>query len=231
MRRRLAIFCIIFTLFCVGNAQAEIYTCKDAKGNTVYTDTPGGCANAEEVKVDTLPELVPSKSIAIPSSNRVVKEEDKSVYSELVITSPSNDATIRENQGNLTINFRASPALQTRIGHKFVVSMDGTEIYSGTSTITALKNVDRGTHTIVVKIVAPDGSTKLSAAPVKFTMQRFSVLNNAESNSTDANAGGEDGSQTTVTNQKFPGNTKFNRPASPPPVTPPPPPPASGINN
>lgn len=176
MRISLAITAAILMLFCVSNTQAEIYTCKDAKGNTVYTDSPAGCANAEEIKVDTLPTLVPSKSIAVPrSSNSSGKEDDKDTYSELVITSPSNDSTLRDNQGNLTINFRASPALQTRKGHTYVVMVDGAEVYSGTSTITALKNVDRGTHNIVVKIVDPEGNMKISAAPVKVTLQRFSA--------------------------------------------------------
>jgi hypothetical protein len=211
------------------NAHAEIYTCKDAKGETVYTDSPSACSNAEEIKADKLPTLVPSKSLTTRPSTGVKKAEVEKSYKELVITSPSNDATIRDNNGNLTINFRVAPALQSRKGHKFVVTVDGAEVYRGTSSITALKNVDRGTHTIAVKIVDPENSTKISATPVKFTLQRFSALNNADSNSTDANDTDNNNSEdNTTTNQKFPSNTKFNRPATPPP---PPPPPSSGINN
>ncbi len=232
MRIRFAIYSVTVILLSAGIAQADIYTCKDANGNVVYTDSPGGCANAEEVTVDTLPTLVPSKSLPTSSSgSSVIKDEDKIAYNELVITSPSNDATVRDNQGNLTINFRATPALQTRKGHKYVVTLDGTEIYSGSSTITALKNIDRGTHSIGVKVVAQDGSTKISAKPVKITLQRFSSLNNPDSNSIDANQGvgnannenntddnpDNDDPETIITNQKFPSNTKFNRPATPPP--------------
>jgi hypothetical protein len=218
MRISLAIFSVFFILFCVGNAQAEIYTCKDAKGNTVYTDSPGGCVNAEEVEVDTLPTLIPTKPIA--NSNRssgTKKDEDKNPYTELVITSPSNDATIRDNQGNLTINFRASPALQSRKGHKYVVTVDGAEVYSGTSTITALKNVDRGTHNISVKVVDASGTTKISATPVKVTLQRYSALQNTDNsptNSNDGNTGTGNGSF------NFPGNTQL-------PTRPPPPPAAN----
>lgn len=199
MRISLAIFTVNFILFCVGNAQAEIYTCKDAKGNTVYTDSPGGCVNAKEVEVDTLPTLIPTKSLANSNSNRSSKkEEDKNPYTELVITSPSNDATVRDNQGNLTINFRAAPALQTRKGHKYVVTVNGTEVYSGTSTITELKNVERGTHTVAVKVVDSNGGTKISAAPVKVTVQRFSEIQNQENSEINQNP-----------TKKFPSNTKF----------------------
>ena len=58
--------------------------------------------------------------------------------------------------------------------------MDGAEVYSGTSTITTLKNVDRGTHTIEVKVVAADGTTKISATPVKVTLLRYSVLHSKQ---------------------------------------------------
>jgi len=167
----------MLVILCVSNAQAEIYVCKDVNGKTVYTDSPDGCANAEEIKVDELPTLIPAKPLASHNSNRSAKkEEDKNAYTELVITSPGNNATIRDNQGNLTINFRVAPALQTRKGHKYAVTVDGAEVYSGTSTITALKNVDRGTHIIAVKVVAADGTTKISATPVKVTLLRYSAL-------------------------------------------------------
>lgn len=214
MRISLAIIGVIFILFCASNAQAEIYTCKDDKGDTVYTDSPDACVNVEEVKVDALPALVPSKSIAIPNNNRsVVNEDDKNAYTELVITSPINDATVRDNQGNLTINFRAAPALQTRKNHKYVVTVNGAEVYSGTSTITALKNVDRGTHSISVKIVDASGSTKISATPVKVTLQRYSSLQNSVNTPNDGNNGN---TGTGNGSFNFPGNTKL--PTSPPPL-------------
>jgi len=220
---KIPVICISITMLitlALANAQAEIYSCKDANGKTIYTDTPGQCANAEEVEVDRLPTLIPTKPIAIPrNNNSAQKEDDKNIYTELVITSPSNDTTIRDNQGNLTINFRAAPALQARNGHKYVVTVDGAEVYKGTSTITSLKNVDRGTHTINVKVVATDGSTKISATPVKVTLQRFSALQNK--GKTPKSGGGSENpdSGRNVNNQSFPSNTKLpTRPVAPPPV-------------
>jgi len=215
--RFVSIFVVLFVA-CFSNVHAQIYTCKDANGNTIYTDSPSQCANAEEIKEDALPTLVPSKRIANPASNRSTKPaEDKNTYSELVITSPLNDATIRDNQGNLTINFRVSPTLQTRKGHKYLVSVNGKEVYKGTSTITALKNVDRGTLSIGVKIVDADGNAKISATPVSVTLQRFSALQSSNSSNGD-NANGDGGGENSLptnSNQKFPSNTRFNRPATP----------------
>ncbi len=232
MRVSPVLFILTLTSLCVSNVQAEIYTCEDANGNTIYTDSPSACSNAEEIEVDALPTLIPTKPIAVPSSNSSLKpQDDKSLYSELVITSPSNDSTIRDNQGNLTINFRAAPALKARKGHKYVVTVDGAEVYNGSSTITALKNVDRGTHTIGVKIVASDGSTKIAATPINITLQRFSALQNQENrfndgdpdadNDPDNNDSSDDKDQDLNNNTfSFPTNTKLpTRPPPPPPST------------
>ena len=106
MRLRYASFIVMLIILCVSNAQAEIYACKDVNGNTVYTDAPDGCVNAQEIKVDELPTLIPANSLTSTNSNQSAKnEEDKNAYTELVITSPNNDATIRDNQGNLSISF------------------------------------------------------------------------------------------------------------------------------
>ena len=190
----------IFIILCMNSVYAEIYTCKDA----------------EEIKVDDLPTLIPTKPITITPSSKTntSEQEEKNQYTALAITAPSNDSSVRDNQGNVTINFQAMPGLQTRKGHKFVVTVDGTEVYSGSSTITALKNVDRGTHTIGVKIVDTNGNTKISAAPVKFTLQRYSALQSNTSN----DSGGEGEPVGSQNNFKFPGSTKL--PTRPPPSTP-----------
>ena len=122
---------------------------------------------------------------------------------------------MRDNQGNLTINFRSSPALQTRKGHKYVVTLDGKDVYSGTSTITALTNLDRGTHTINAKIVDSSGKVMITSATVKATLQRFSSLQSSEQNNANDGDGNNSGGNTN--SQAFPSNTKF--PTRPPPAS------------
>ena len=214
---RIGLITIVFALLFASNVQAEIYTCTNAKGEIIYTDSPSQCANAEEINVDTLPALIPTKPVSIPASNQsnTKPDEDKNSYTELIITSPANNATVRDNQGNLTINFRSSPALQTRKGHKYVVAVNGKQIYSGTSTITALKNMDRGTHTITAKIIDSSGKAMITSSAVKATLQRFSSLqNNDVSNGNDGNGDPPGGN---TNSQAFPSNTKF--PSRPPPAS------------
>jgi len=113
----------------------------------------------------------------------------------LLLTAPTHESVMRDNQGDITINFRSSPALQTRKGHQYIVTVSGKEIYKGTSTIATMKNVDRGTHTIVVKIIASDGDVVKSSSPVSFTLQRFSSQqNNSNSGSSGGDSGNDSGS-------------------------------------
>ena len=180
---RVGLFLLIISLICVSSAQARIYTCKDQNGNTIYTDNPAECSNtekAEEVKTDALPSLIEIKPVATPttrSDNKTTKT-DKDKYTSLSITSPASDENVRNNEGDVTIAFQSSPTLQTRLGHQYVVTLSGEEVYKGTQSNVILRNVNRGTHAVTAKIVARNGRTLISAPTVQFTLHRFSRLQN-----------------------------------------------------
>ena len=78
----------IYFVMCMSSAQAGIYTCKDQDGNTVYLDTPSSeiCPDAEEVKVDELPDLIEVKPLAVPSTTakpKASKPDAKALISRL----------------------------------------------------------------------------------------------------------------------------------------------------
>ena len=203
------ILLVLFVLtICVNTAQAGIYTCIDKDGNTVYSDSPAteGCTETREVKVDTLPDLIETKSTPVPYSSSTTKtssEKDQDgAYTSLAITSPSNEENLRGNEGDVYITFQASPTLNTRRGHQYVVSLGGKEVYKGTQNSVTLKNVDRGTHVLTAKVVARNGRTIISSTPVQFTLHRFSALQ---------------GDGPTNNPQSFPSNTRA--PTRPPPPT------------
>lgn len=212
---------VLITIY-TSSAQAEIYTCKDAKGNIVYTDSPSACSNAEAIKTDKLPTLVPSKTLTSRPKIGAKKKQDENPYVELKISSPSNDSVIRDNQGNLTINFQASPGLQTRHGHKYVVIMNGAEVYSGTSTIAALKNVDRGTQTIVVKVIDAEDKVMITSEAVTATLQRFSARQRADVPGTTGGAPSL-GNSTGAGQFSLPTLPQASQPVTPTPAAPPPP--------
>lgn len=98
------------------------------------------------------------------------------VYQTAKIIAPEPEATIHDNNGNLTVTVMLSPSLRTNDGDYFLLTMDGTEAARGTEQSIGLKNIDRGTHTLQIEIRAKDGALLLTSAPVIFHMWRASIL-------------------------------------------------------
>lgn len=171
-------------LFFAGFAQAGIYTCKDENGNTIYSDTPQACVDdkAEEVKVDSLPTLIQTKPVATQTSNETEEVKKKDHYQSLVITSPNKDETLRSNNGDLTISYQTDPALKTDVGHRYVVILNGKEIYRGKNASVKLEELDRGEYSVSAKIVTSNGKTLLESESMEFFLQRFSALQNGGAN-------------------------------------------------
>ena len=192
---RILVMSVLMSYLCT--AHSGIYTCKDKDGNTVYADSPdsASCVNAEEV---TLPPLNTSKPLVYPPSTSTDSSASGAgaagAYSSLEITSPSLQENIRSNEGNINIAYQASPALQAQLGHQYVVTLSGKEIYKGPNSKVAIQGLDRGTHVISAAIISSDGKTIISSPSVQFTLHRFSSLQgNANSPNTGSGSGGGDG--------------------------------------
>ena len=179
---RIYIFLLLITAIFSSLVHAEIFTCKDANGNTVYADTPQACAGskAEEVKVDSLPTLIQTKPTATNTVSRSnVEPEKKENYLSLTITSPNDGETVRSNNGDITISFSAEPALKADIGHRYVVMLNGKEIYRGKNSSVSVQEADRGEYTVTAKVVTANGRTLIESQGLEFFLQRFSILQNS----------------------------------------------------
>ncbi|MCC7410503.1 MAG: DUF4124 domain-containing protein [Gammaproteobacteria bacterium] len=154
-------------------AHGAIYKWTDGEGNVIYSDQPHpGAEQLEAVGVQTLdtPPLPPP-----PPAN---PEPPKPLpYTELVIGTPANDATLRDNTGNVQVSVRLSPPLQTPFRHALQLYVDGQPYGDpGTTTSFMLVNVDRGRHTLRVAVVDGEGSEVKSSPPSVFQLHRASVL-------------------------------------------------------
>ena len=210
---RVSLVLLIVIVLCAVDAQARIYTCKDENGNTIYSDTPTSCTNAEEIKTDKLPTLIETKPLATSSSRSSTsssKEDDKNGYDSVAITEPHNDANIRDNSGVVNITLQATPALKTRRGHQYVVTLGGKEVYKGTKSRVSLNNMNRGTHQVKAMIIARNGRSLISSDTVSFTLHRFSRLQNEGI-----------GAGAIPNSGSFPNNTNLPQRPPPPPATPP----------
>jgi hypothetical protein len=166
---KLALFLCL--MLAVGAAQAgKIYKYTLSNGNVVYSDKPPPPDQGEEVK------LAPLQSFSLPPAPRLEesaakKDEPEAVgYEEFKVTSPSNDATIRDNGGNVRVSLSLTPGL--RNGHSIELMMDGQSIGGGKSTSVTLTEVDRGTHTVQAAVKDNQGKEIARSNSVIFHLKR-----------------------------------------------------------
>lgn len=157
-----------------GSTQAAVYTYVDANGNRVYTDQPH--KGAERLQMPAAPSVnpapaAPQRSVTIPA----VKRPPAVRYQMLRILLPLPDTAVREENGELIVTVTSEPALQE--GHRYRLLLDGNVAQEpGRSPVFALKNVDRGTHTLAAEIIDYDDYVieRTPAQPVH--LQRISLI-------------------------------------------------------
>ncbi len=168
--------CLIIICALVINhiASAEIYEWRGKDGSIHFTDTPHKGAK----KID-LPEPQtysdPSKKAVTPKYQNYTpadkkKEEDAKKYESIEISSPKQDATIRNNTGNVTVTVSLTPGLKD--SHSIQVSLDGKTIGEPQkNTSFVLQNVYRGTHTVKANVLNQQGNV-VGTSSVTFHMHR-----------------------------------------------------------
>jgi hypothetical protein len=167
-------FLLTFALTVSLAVSAVTYRWVDEQGNVVYSDKPHPGAEAiEEKEVQTIhappvPPITPRESTAPPAV---------AGYERVTVVSPEDDTQIRENAGNVTVTIAVEPALETKLGHKLALFVDGAQ-FSEPSTATQFQliNMDRGTHTLEAKVIGSDGEVIISSPPSEFHLLRHSVL-------------------------------------------------------
>ena len=149
----------------------EVFKWKAPDGSTVYSDRPQ--QGAEEVHVAPL-QTYHSPPLPPEGAGRQDKPETFPGYDRFEITRPQNNATLRDNGGNVSIALRLDPGLQN--DHTLEVFLDGKLLGgSGKATSVQLRNVDRGTHTVHAIIKGASGKEFARTAPVTFHLHRTFV--------------------------------------------------------
>lgn len=157
-------------------ALGEVYKQVLPDGSVVFSDQPA--PGAERIEISPAQTYKPPP-IPVSTSSPSTRKQDRTEarhYDELRITTPEDDAAIRDNAGNVHIEIALAPALRTREGHRIALYMDGEEVAPpGSSTVFNLKNVDRGTHQIQAVIVDTQGKPIKTSEPVIFHLLRISI--------------------------------------------------------
>ncbi len=167
MRIPLIIALTFLTMF----AHAAVYKWVDKDGKVHYSDKPIENSQAVEFKSNTQNQIKIQTPAPISSDT---DENEPMVSYKININSPSEEETIRDNEGNITIMATISPDLAPR--HVLVLLMDGVVVGAPQNTpIFNLENVDRGEHSFVIKAVAQNGKQLASTSPRKVFLHRALV--------------------------------------------------------
>lgn len=165
------------------SALAQIYTWKDADGNTIYSDRPHPDAKTIELRptntVQPPPNPQSSQGDNMSANDSGDQQDSGRSYRSLAIASPTDDETIRSNEGTLSLTVNTDPPLSS--GHLMRVVMDGElreEAVAGNGQATQtlnLSNIDRGSHTVAAVVYDARGNVVQSTPPITVHLQRTSV--------------------------------------------------------
>ena len=153
---------------------AAVYKNVQPDGTITYSDQKA--EGAEELKLPelqtyTAPPLGGDR--ASDAATGAADPADAIGYKSIVIGSPENDTTLRDNAGNVSVSLTLEPALQVK--HSVDIRMDGQSIGKGRGTTISLTNVDRGTHTIEAVVLDETGKEVARSAPTVFHLNRASA--------------------------------------------------------
>jgi len=162
-------FTLVLSAFSI---HAEIYRGVDEDGNVFFTDT-------EQENSELIPTPTPN-TVTMPKLEakkpELVEDKKESVYKTFSIISPTHDATIKENSGNITVNLLIKPKLNVDEGDAIRISIDNQVVAKRTTSLSIpIPNVDRGSHNLKAELINRSGKTIMSQS-VLFHMKRFSVL-------------------------------------------------------
>lgn len=162
-------------------AATTVYRSVDAEGRVIYSDTPpapGESAEAVEIgdpesfsTPETAPPAQDGESWDWDMTRQPGEESTPIAYTSAAIVSPANDEGVRDNEGNVTVVAAVEPGLRT--GDSIELLLDGQVMASGAGNSITLAEVDRGTHTLAVRVVDESGAIQVESEPSTFHMIRY----------------------------------------------------------
>ncbi|GAA0812238.1 DUF4124 domain-containing protein [Colwellia asteriadis] len=168
---RLLLLTLLVFIFAIPaySATTKIYVWRNEQGALVFSDTPH--PGAEEVK-KTQSNIVNSSGIETKELD--IKPEVITETYSLVIKSPQDNATIRDNTGSLYVSGAVIPKF--KLGYTVQLYLDNKPHQKPQKTaIFSLQNVDRGEHKIKMELLDDKGKIIASSKPVTFYMHRATV--------------------------------------------------------
>lgn len=188
MKTLTPLYCALLLIVSQSAIHADgLYKWTDARGNTQYGDRPPSNANAKAIElpkitiIDNYADQWKPIKFDEPQTGTTVQATPKvsKTYTKLAFLAPKQGQGIRANDGDVSAMISIKPPLKK--GHQLVFSVDGKAMGKGKSRTQNFSNLDRGSHTIGVKVIDKRGKT-LKSSSVGFNVLRVNGLNRAQSN-------------------------------------------------
>lgn len=165
---------LLFLLISLPLLAKDVYRMTTPEGEVIFSDTyqPG----AEQIHINTGSEVpTPTDAGQAGAAGDQTGSAEAGGYQTFEIVQPENDATIRSNEGVVAVSLMLSPSLAE--GDAIQIFVDGTKLKGElTSTQFTLNDLNRGTHSLEVKIVDAKGNTLKSASSVNFHLRKASII-------------------------------------------------------
>ncbi|RLA03748.1 MAG: hypothetical protein DRQ45_02260 [Gammaproteobacteria bacterium] len=176
----------VLLLMASAAVQAEVYKSINADGEVIYSDQPG--RGAERVQMPALPTYTPQPVRTLSRSTRPAVQQIN--YEHFTLSSPANEATVRNNLGTVQITTVLTPALMSSLGHSIQYYLDGVAHGAAIDRTTlTLANVDRGQHQLSASVLDASGNVLISTSETTVFIKRNSKLHGDRQGSVTANPG------------------------------------------
>ncbi|MCG9697868.1 DUF4124 domain-containing protein [Shewanella sp. Isolate11] len=167
---------LITIMLLTASASATVYKWVDKDGKVHYSDTPVENSQTVEFKSSTENNIKLPPPVVLPNSPKGQPQDEQAPY-QISITSPYEEETLRDNNGEITITASIEPELATR--HKLVLLMDGKRVgVPQSNAIFKLENVDRGEHVFEIHAIAQNGK-QLASTPPRTVFLHRAIINSA----------------------------------------------------
>lgn len=158
-----------------GAAEAEVYRWKDADGNVIFSDKPHDGAQIIELGPTTVIPGEPVVKDDAQDASAQVQAPQPSAYQYIAVVAPGDDETLR-NQQAVAVDVVIEPPLQTELGHRVQLYMDGAAYGEPSdSPHFVLPETERGSHQLAAAVVDASDTELIRSTATVFHLHRTSV--------------------------------------------------------
>jgi len=149
----------------------QVYKSINADGSISYSDTQQAQSEILNIKpISTVPAFVTKNKQSIRAQKQAILVD--SYYQRLEVLHPKSDTALQSGNGDIKLKIDIEPPL--RPTDQLQIKLDGAVISKQQESELQIQTLDRGTHSIEVKVLSAENQT-LQSTSSTFTLHRPTV--------------------------------------------------------